>query len=322
VPPEATIVSPIVSRIFDVESDADLPLPRTAMLGTGAAGRVLHVPDALVLSFIHDGHLPAYRLPHGRYLIVPADLELVVDRLPNIPANLGRRAEDGQREIERIEREVASLGKLLAQKRGEARWALLDELTLAELLDYLAEFRAQTAEERGIVRETAEGVQRAIDRPLVRESLGKRPKGVPEGAKHRQLSTAIGKVDIWYWWRDDRGWYATYGGPRPKRPGMRGRGVDSAFAAIKAAGHQARRAYGKPVRYSSARLRFAVLQRDGFACHYCGRKAPEVELHVDHVIPVAEGGSSDDDNLVAACTDCNHGKADVLLERHQPLACG
>jgi 5-methylcytosine-specific restriction endonuclease McrA len=32
-------------------------------------------------------------------------------------------------------------------------------------------------------------------------------------------------------------------------------------------------------------LRFEVLRRDGFACTYCGRKPPDVELHIDHVIP-------------------------------------
>lgn len=57
------------------------------------------------------------------------------------------------------------------------------------------------------------------------------------------------------------------------------------------------------------RTRYEVLRRDGFACKYCGAKAPDVELDVDHVLPVALGGSDDFDNLVAACKDCNQGKA-------------
>ncbi len=56
------------------------------------------------------------------------------------------------------------------------------------------------------------------------------------------------------------------------------------------------------------KVRFAVLNRDGFSCRYCGRSAPDVDLHVDHVIPVARGGTNDLDNLVTACADCNLGK--------------
>jgi 5-methylcytosine-specific restriction endonuclease McrA len=61
------------------------------------------------------------------------------------------------------------------------------------------------------------------------------------------------------------------------------------------------------------KLRFQILQRDNFTCRYCGRKAPDVVLHVDHVTPVSQGGLSEPDNLVAACEDCNLGKKDVLL---------
>ncbi len=55
-------------------------------------------------------------------------------------------------------------------------------------------------------------------------------------------------------------------------------------------------------------LRFRVLKRDRFTCRYCGRRAPEVTLHVDHVIPLVQGGRDHEDNLVAACADCNIGK--------------
>jgi hypothetical protein len=68
----------------------------------------------------------------------------------------------------------------------------------------------------------------------------------------------------------------------------------------------------------SLRLRFLVLQRDGFRCRYCGR-GPEdgTVLHVDHVVPKAQGGRDDMDNLVTACRECNLGKSDVLLEAHK-----
>lgn len=61
----------------------------------------------------------------------------------------------------------------------------------------------------------------------------------------------------------------------------------------------------------SKRLRFEVLRRDNHACRYCGRIAPEVTITVDHVVPVALGGSDDPSNLVAACKDCNAGKSSV-----------
>lgn len=61
------------------------------------------------------------------------------------------------------------------------------------------------------------------------------------------------------------------------------------------------------------KLRFEVLKRDSFTCQYCGAKAPDVLLHVDHVNPVAKGGKNDLVNLVAACVGCNQGKGDREL---------
>ena len=57
----------------------------------------------------------------------------------------------------------------------------------------------------------------------------------------------------------------------------------------------------------SKRARYEVLRRDDFTCRYCRSK--DGELHVDHVTPVSLGGSDHPDNLVAACKDCNLGKA-------------
>lgn len=63
------------------------------------------------------------------------------------------------------------------------------------------------------------------------------------------------------------------------------------------------------------RIRFEVLERDGFRCQYCGQGANETTLHVDHIIPSSKGGDDCPDNLITACDDCNLGKADTLLER-------
>lgn len=57
------------------------------------------------------------------------------------------------------------------------------------------------------------------------------------------------------------------------------------------------------------RTRYEVLRRDNHACRYCGAMAPDAKLTVDHVTPVALGGTDDPSNLVAACRDCNAGKA-------------
>lgn len=73
----------------------------------------------------------------------------------------------------------------------------------------------------------------------------------------------------------------------------------------------------------SRRLRFEILRRDGHTCRYCGAKAPDVALTVDHVIPVALGGTDDPTNLVTACAACNSGKtsitpdAPVVAQVHQ-----
>jgi hypothetical protein len=59
-----------------------------------------------------------------------------------------------------------------------------------------------------------------------------------------------------------------------------------------------------------ARVRHRVLERDGFACVYCG---DQDSFECDHVIPRSRGGLSTEDNLVAACKACNSSKKDRLL---------
>lgn len=59
----------------------------------------------------------------------------------------------------------------------------------------------------------------------------------------------------------------------------------------------------------SKRLRYEVLRRDNHACRYCGRSAPDVELTIDHVVPVALSGDDKPANLITACVECNSGKS-------------
>ncbi len=59
----------------------------------------------------------------------------------------------------------------------------------------------------------------------------------------------------------------------------------------------------------STKLRFQVFQRDGFRCKCCGKIAGDgVELQVDHIQPVAKGGTNDLQNLQTLCRECNSGK--------------
>lgn len=67
-------------------------------------------------------------------------------------------------------------------------------------------------------------------------------------------------------------------------------------------------------RNANLRERFAVLQRDGFACQYCGRTPQDgVQLVVDHILPFSHGGETIIENLVTSCRECNAGKKDVVL---------
>lgn len=57
--------------------------------------------------------------------------------------------------------------------------------------------------------------------------------------------------------------------------------------------------------------RFAIFARDDFTCQYCGAKAPQVVLEIDHITPVCKGGTNDESNLITACRECNNGKSSV-----------
>lgn len=47
-------------------------------------------------------------------------------------------------------------------------------------------------------------------------------------------------------------------------------------------------------------------------CYYCHKKLGD-RYHVDHIVPIARGGSNGPDNLVVACPTCNCSKKDKLL---------
>jgi 5-methylcytosine-specific restriction endonuclease McrA len=51
-----------------------------------------------------------------------------------------------------------------------------------------------------------------------------------------------------------------------------------------------------------------IYARDDHACQYCGTVFPTAELTFDHVVPVAQGGRKDWENIVTCCVACNRKK--------------
>ena len=64
----------------------------------------------------------------------------------------------------------------------------------------------------------------------------------------------------------------------------------------------------KPIKPS---LRFEILKRDNYRCQMCGVTAKDgAALEIDHITPVAKGGTNDAGNLQVLCRECNAGKSD------------
>jgi len=59
-----------------------------------------------------------------------------------------------------------------------------------------------------------------------------------------------------------------------------------------------------------ARVRYQVLARDNNTCVSCGRSQHDgAVLQADHIVPQANGGSNDPENLQTLCDLCNVGKS-------------
>lgn len=65
------------------------------------------------------------------------------------------------------------------------------------------------------------------------------------------------------------------------------------------------------------KLRDFIKNRDNFTCCNCGNsthKEPNLLLEIDHIIPVAKGGYTVEDNLQTLCWKCNRSKSDKIID--------
>lgn len=57
------------------------------------------------------------------------------------------------------------------------------------------------------------------------------------------------------------------------------------------------------------KLRLAIYERDDYCCVKCGS---EIDLEIDHIIPISKGGKSEPSNLQTLCRSCNKQKSNII----------
>ena len=65
------------------------------------------------------------------------------------------------------------------------------------------------------------------------------------------------------------------------------------------------------------KLREFIKKRDNYTCCNCGNSThaePNLLLEIDHIIPVAKGGRTTEDNLQTLCWKCNRAKSDKIID--------
>jgi len=67
-------------------------------------------------------------------------------------------------------------------------------------------------------------------------------------------------------------------------------------------------------------IRWKILKRDNFRCVLCGSDATDRKLHIDHIIPVSQGGDSKIKNLRVLCETCNIGRNTDLKHNNVNIA--
>lgn len=55
-----------------------------------------------------------------------------------------------------------------------------------------------------------------------------------------------------------------------------------------------------------------VVRRDNYTCQECGKHLTDDEIEIDHIIPRAAGGSSEESNVRTLCRKCNRKKRHTI----------
>lgn len=72
----------------------------------------------------------------------------------------------------------------------------------------------------------------------------------------------------------------------------------------------------------SPQLRTEILERNGFTCRRCGAGPGDpdpfnpdrkIRLHIDHIVPLSQGGTDEKDNLRVLCSACNQGRSNIQI---------
>lgn len=111
------------------------------------------------------------------------------------------------------------------------------------------------------------------------------------------------------WWIKNPGYYKSYYRKNKDRIRLLSRFHASKHLARKRVEGQKYRALKRGNGGSYTLLEWnALCRKYDFRCLRCGKRAPDIRLTVDHVIPLELGGTNDIDNLQPLCFECNSGK--------------
>jgi hypothetical protein len=74
--------------------------------------------------------------------------------------------------------------------------------------------------------------------------------------------------------------------------------------------------YRKVQRSISGAVQQQIWYRDGWQCMFCGKKVPDIQVTVDHFIPLELGGKNEPSNYISACRQCQKAKGNRKPEEY------
>lgn len=152
-----------------------------------------------------------------------------------------------------------------------------------------------------VVRETPEArLWREFEERVV--AAGLRPRNCGQG--HWRIEGGLNDIN-WYPFSVKR---TIYVNNTVARASIRGGGMERAIAAANDPGaipmvpKQERAPRGKNRGWRRQMLAFRPF------CHWCRTRLDEKTATTDHLVPIARGGTDDDDNKVLSCSKCNQAR--------------